>query len=275
MAKQEARLILILKDVASKGLKGIRGALNKVRENALAVGVALGGLTFAVKKSIDKFFVQEKAVARLDAALANVQGNTAGASQRLQEYAAALQKVTTFGDEQIISAQAMLSTFQLTEEQITAITPRLLDMAAATEKATGQTADLESLAIALGKGFTGQAGSLSRYGVILSDATKKSGDFSDIIKDLDSNFKGIAESIGETEAGRMQKLSNRIGDLQERFGKFAINAGKPFIKFLEDTADSFEKVSVSGDFVRKSIVFLIAGFKSLGTIAGIKFCEIF
>ena len=237
MSKQEATLVLKLKNMASAGLKGVGGALKKVRENALAVGAAIGALGYAVKKSIDKFFVQEKAVARLDAALANVQGNTAGASRRLQELAAALQKTTTFGDEQIISAQAMLSTFQLTEKQITAITLILLDMAAATEKATGQSADLEAIAIALGKGFTGQAGSLSRYGVVLSDTTKKSGDFNDIIRDLDSNFKGIAESIGNTTAGRMTKLGNKIGDIQEKLGEFLVVAGEPFIGFLERVAN--------------------------------------
>jgi len=137
----------------------------------------------------------------------------------LAKQAEALQAVTGYSDEEIKAAQAMLSTFMLLAPQIEQITPRLLDMAAAVEKSTGTKVDLQTIAIALGKGFTGFTGVLARYGVVLSEEAKRTGDFNLILRDLDRNFKGAAEAMGKTFVGQSRILRAELDDFKQMIGE--------------------------------------------------------
>ncbi|KKN17878.1 hypothetical protein LCGC14_0961370 [marine sediment metagenome] len=243
MAQAKLEVVINAKDRASakitrfgKTLQRTRGRLNSMRPALLGVGAALGGLAFASKKAIDAFGVQERAEARLVAGLRNVEGTTERSAEALKDYAAQLQKVTTFGDETIISAMGMLSTFQLNESQIKSLTPRIVDMTAALEKSTGQQQDMESVAIAVGKAMTLGVGSLTRYGVVISEADKAAFRLADtqgkldiITRTLDKNFKGIAEEVGMTTTGKMKQLGNAVGDLQEKFGEVIAEAITPFV----------------------------------------------
>ncbi|HEA21480.1 MAG TPA: hypothetical protein ENH87_11230 [Pricia antarctica] len=219
MAEKKASLILNLKDNATKKLGAVGKAVNALKKNWLAITAALVGVTAVAIKALKAFGLQEEQENKLTAALKNVKGATEEGAQELIRYAGALEKTTRFGDEEIISAQAMLATFQLNEKQIAAITPRLLDMAEASRKSTGAQVDLQTIAIALGKGFTGQAGQLSRYGVVLDKQAIKTEGFNGILKSLDNNFKGIAEASAQTFIGSIDQLKNTFGTLLEAVGK--------------------------------------------------------
>lgn len=234
--------------------KGLDDLTKSAKKLAKIVGVGLvaafAGLAAIGKKSIDKFLIQEKALARLDATASNVLTSFRGlekgteefdielarSTKLLTEQAAALQKVTTFGDEEIISAQALAGTFALDADAIAQLTPRILDMAASLEKAGGTGADLESITIAIGKSMTTGVGALSRYGVVISEAAKAAFNLADeqgkldiITQELDKNFKGIAETVGLTAAGKIAQMNNAIGDLQETIGAALAEALVPFI----------------------------------------------
>jgi hypothetical protein len=159
------------------------------------------------------------------------------------QLAAALQQTTTFGDEQIISAQAMLATFQLNEDAIASLTPRMLDMA--TAMGTGGEG-LTTIALQLGKAFTGQVGALSRSGVLIdktglaiSRTQGPTAEFAFLVKELDKNFKGLAEELGGTTIGKIDQLKNEISDVNEELGKvslpvqvFALEIKKSIIESL-------------------------------------------
>ncbi|NOY60295.1 MAG: hypothetical protein GXO75_15405 [Calditrichaeota bacterium] len=247
---------------------GFQKLSNKVKNISFGQIAMLGGVAYAANRLINIYGAQERAVARLESAMKNVRTAGAGATKMLIEQARALQKVTTFGDEQIISAQAMLATFQLNEKQIAEITPRLLDMAAATEKTTGRTADLEQIAIALGKAFTGQPGLLSRYGVVLDKTAVKTQGFSGIIKSLDDNFKGMAQTIGQTGTGQMRQVKNVMGDLSEVFGKFLVKNVLPLAVALSDLAQKFMELPGPIQNATIAVVSLGGALRVLGVSAG-------
>ena len=104
---------------------GLRTELGKLRNNLLLVSFAFGGLIIAVNKSVEAYRKQIEAETRLRASLRNVASASKDGADKLINLAAALQEVTTFGDEQIMSGMAMLSTFQLNEDAIAALTPRM------------------------------------------------------------------------------------------------------------------------------------------------------
>ena len=112
---------------AEKDLKGVDSATKSMVKSAIALAgayLSARGLVNAVKASVQAFMVQETAERRLEVAL----GRNIDA---LKVYASELQQVTLFGDETILSAQAMLAAFVKDEEALRLATKATLDLAAA------------------------------------------------------------------------------------------------------------------------------------------------
>lgn len=232
------------------------GLASKFKSVSIVAAGVLGTLGLFVRQSVKDFQVEELALTRLRAGLKNYAETNKLAAESvdagvrsLSEYAAQLQKTTGFGDEAIISAQGMLATFQLSAEEIKTITPRLLDMGAALEKTSGQQADLQQLAIAMGKaiGPGGTAGALRRYGVALTEAQEKQLDAATggeklklIMEILDQNFKGTAEAAGQKLPGRLRILNAELSDLREKIGAVVMPILVQFMEFVLKIAKSVE-----------------------------------
>lgn len=217
---------------AKKGFKAMGSSWMEFAKGILAVEifkqVSRAIVNFA-KDSIEAFAKQEQALARLTSALKNQNEYTEENIKLLTDQAKALQRITTFGDEQIISAQAMLASFALTTDQIKEMTPRMLDLATMTAKTTGGQMDLEQAAKFVGMALGGQAGRLTQAGIRLDDYQKKSFQAADeterfnmLLEIFDQNAGGLAESVGKTATGSIQKFRNVIGDLQEKLGEALI-----------------------------------------------------
>jgi len=254
------------------GLQKVQGYIEEHQKQFRQIGAvvtAVGvGMTAFFKSAVDSAAAQEVANQKLINALKNVPGATEEGTQALIRQAGALQGLTGYQDEEIINAQAMLATFQLTDAEIAQITPRLLDMAAATEKASGQKADLQSIAVALGKGFTGLAGSLTRYGVVLSEEAKKNGDFNLILRDLDANFKGASETVGKTFTGQVRILTAQFDDMKEAIGSRLIPVLLPLIQKIAEGVKKFTEWIDKHQDLLKLLIPLAAGFGVLASVLG-------
>ena len=204
----------------------LRSSFSALRNNLLLITFAFGGLIVAINKTVEAYKKQVEAETRLRASLRNVATASDDGAEKLIALAAALQKVTTFGDEQIIAGQAMLATFQLNEDAIASLTERMLDMAVA--QGTGGDG-LTTIALQLGKAFTGQVGALSRSGVLIDKTALKSAraasatkEFAFLVNELDKNFKGLARELATTTLGQIDQLENKISDLNEVMGLVAL-----------------------------------------------------
>jgi hypothetical protein len=198
---------------------GLRREIGKLRNVWLLWQFVMKPTLKLIRETTDALFEQEKAEAKLRRGLDNVATATTGGADKLIDYAAALQQVTTFGDEQIISAAAILATFQLNSDAIGHILPRLLDMSTSY-------AELETNALLLGKAFTGNAASLSRVGVQFDQMELKAAqvagtvsEFNFLIEALDENYLGLAETMIKTKYGEMENFEKRISDVKERVGE--------------------------------------------------------
>jgi len=237
MATETLNIKIKATDKASAKVSKVKGSMLSLKNAVIGVGVAYGAVKIKnfIKESIQLFTVQEKAEARLLSSIKNLKDLGEGYSDNevgiqslnweLKEYAKHLQTVTTVGDEETISAMAMLGSFQLTGEEIMKLTPALLDMKAATEKTTGAQADMNDLANAMGKALSTGAGALSRYGVVLSDAQKIQFDAAEgmervalLAEIMGDNFGGAAEEIRNTTAGALTAAANDWGDFKETVG---------------------------------------------------------
>jgi hypothetical protein len=178
-----------------------------------SVTLATAGLVRGLGSLIRAANKQEDAIRSLDAALLPLGDSAAGVSKRLQEQAAALQKVTTAGDETIIKGQALIASFTKDEEQIKKATAAALDLSAAVG------VDLNAAFLLMGKAAAGETTTLSRYGIILDEGVPKQEKFAAALAKVNEQFGGRAQEQAKTFSGQVAQLSNALGDLAERLGE--------------------------------------------------------
>jgi len=208
------------------------------------------------KESVAAFEKAEISLAKLRNGLKNVGEDGTGAFERLTRQAEELQKITPFADEDIINAQAMLTTFMKSSDEIEILTPRMLDLAAAFQTSGDSSMSLQQIAVMLGKVNEETIGTLRRVGVAFTEeqaeklkslrGTEQAIYLSQI---LDQNFKGMAETIGNTFAGRMKILSNAWDDVKEKIGGAIAGAFMPLAKIVQ------EIIPVVDSFIQEIIAF--------------------
>lgn len=226
MAQQDLKFVVSAVD---KNASRIFGKLKRTVLSLAGAYLSIQGIRKFVDfmgKSVQAASTQEKALAKLTQQMKNHNELTLENVKALEDQASALQMTTQFADEQILSAQAMLASFNLTTEAIMRVTPRMLDLAVMSEKATGAQADLNTVAKMVGVALGGQAGRLLQMGIALTDNQRllfqnaqEQERLNILLEIFDSNAQGLAESIGKTFFGAQQKMNNIIGDAQEEIGK--------------------------------------------------------
>lgn len=187
---------------------------------AAGAGVALAGLKKWTQGGIEAEKVQAQLAARIKST-----GAAAGlAIGDLNRMAAALQAATTFDDESIGRAQAVLLTFtKLGGGELQRATEAVLDMSAALGT------DLQSAALQVGKALNAPAegmGALSRAGVQFTDAQKEAikaleetGRVAEaqriILRELETQMGGSARAARDTLGGGLEALGNSFDNLLE------------------------------------------------------------
>ena len=142
-----------------------------------AAGVlSINRLAASMRAVLDATVRQEQALAQVEARMRSTGGAAGLTTRQVADMAAALQDVTTFGDEEILETQSVLLTFRrIGRETFGAATEAVLDLATA----MGQSA--QSAAIQLGKALDDPKrglDALTRSGLVLTDAQK------DLIQEL-------------------------------------------------------------------------------------------
>ena len=209
---------------ATKAIKKTETRFQKltksIKTSALAQVAAIGGvvvafrgLVRAIDAAITKANAQADAINALEGALAPLGNQVDSVSKSLQAQAAALQKVTKFGDETIIEAQAMLASFVKEEDAIKAATLATIDLAEAKKFDLVAAADLVS------KTLGSSTNALTRYGIEVTGAVGSTERLTSLTENIAKVFGGRAAKAAETYSGKVKQLSDVFGDLQEKIGE--------------------------------------------------------
>lgn len=193
---------------------------------AIATG-AIAGLGAVLVSSTQAAMEAQQVEAQLDAVLKST-GSVAGVTrEQVLGLADSLSQVTTFEDDAILSGENMLLMFtNIGKDIFPEATQTMLDMS----QALGQ--DLGASAIQLGKALNDPIlgmSALRKVGVNFSEAQAEmikqmveSGDVMGaqkfILAELQTEFGGSAKAAGETFAGKLTILKNRLGNVQETIG---------------------------------------------------------
>lgn len=200
-------------------------------ETAKKIG-AIIGVSFAVDqilsfgKAAFKSFAEAELSARKLENAVKALGGTNGAFQSLISQSSKLQGLTIFSDEQIQSAQTLALQFGLNAKEVENLIPKIADFASA----TGQ--DLSQALEAVLRGVEGSGRALKVYGIEAKTTGDRQTDLANITDQLTKKFEGQSEAIGETAAGRVQKLANAWDDFMEIVGGGISSAITPLFEGL-------------------------------------------
>jgi hypothetical protein len=277
VVRMEAQSAQYLKDL-EKQKKATKKWQSKVSGNVGTVSKAFKGLAAAAgiavltKKIIDNTRKQEQAVAQLGAGFKSVGGVVGQSVDGMIKKAGELQKVSIFGDEQIIEAQSQLVTFtQITGQEFDRVTVAAMDLS------TRMGTDLKSSVIQLGKALNDPIlglSALSRSGIQFDENQKdliktlvESGDTIGaqkiILKELETQFGGSAKAARETFGGALSGLGGAFNDLLEGGGDGGGLEGA--LLAIEDLTTMLQDPS----FVANTNTFLsaaITGFTKLASL---------
>jgi hypothetical protein len=236
-----------IKDTKTETDKLSKG-FSAARLSILGAGAAItGGLIYGLAKmksaSVEAQFVQ----AQLAQTLQSTGASAWTSVEALNEHAQALQKVTTFGDEAINSAQSLLLTFKgISGPTFTRATESVLDLA------TAMGGDAKGAALQLGKALNDPVkgvAALSRSGVSFSQAqlgmikslseTNRLAEAQAIIlKEVESQFGGSARAARQTLGGALTALNEAWGDLFE----VSAESSKGIISVIENITSALPKM---------------------------------
>jgi phage-related protein len=249
-------------------LGGVGNALGNIGK--VALGVAAAGLAAAVTEiglATKAAMKSEEIQAQLAAVLKSTGGAAGVSAEMANQLASSLQNVTRFEDDVILSGENLLLTFtNIGKNTFPLATQNMLDMS----QALGT--DLKSSATMLGKALnnpTEGITALTRVGVNFTDqqkrqieALQRAGKVEEaqalILKELQTEFGGSAEAAGNTFAGKLDRLKNKLGDIQEEIG----GAFLPILTDIADVVLSKVAPAISG-FVTEALPKITAFIRGL------------
>ena len=245
-------------------VRGLGAQLQIVAGHARNMLIAGAGIAY---KLVRLSMTQIEAEAKLTAVIRATGGAAGFTAKELFKQAAALQKLTTFGDEQIINAQALLATFkEIRGVEFTRATAAMLDMAAVMGM------DLAGAAVLVGKALNEPIigmNQMKRSGVsftqaqrdqvkVLLETGQTAAAQTVILAALEEQFKGAAEAMAKTPAGQLKQAWNALGDAGEKVG----------IAILDQIAKWIPKIQEFTEWVRtltrRDIAQFIESVKTLG-----------
>jgi len=223
------------------------GSFFKAQVAFEAVKRALAAVVNAVKGSVTSWISQEKAIAQTEAVLRSTGGVAGMTKAAVLDLSDGLMALTGIEDDQILAAENLLLTFtKIGKDIFPQATETVLDMSVA------MGTDAKSAAVQLGKALQDPilgVTALRRVGVNFNQAqtdviknlvqTGRAGEAQAmILKELQKEFGGSAQSARNTFGGALANLKNQIGENQEAIGKYIAIAGRPFVEELGKMAQS-------------------------------------
>jgi hypothetical protein len=241
MAGERTFVVKFISDTAkaTAGFKGISGGLKGLQKSvgnaipgfgqlAIAGGAAFAGIAAGLTSAVKAAMEDQKSQVELQRQLEKTFGANEALTQSAERYVSVTQLRTGTSDTELRSSLGLLvrATGDLTQAQ------SLLNTAQDISASTGK--DLSSVTTALARASQGQFTALSRLGIPLDDATKKSKDFEKVLGLLNDQFGGAAAAQANTFGGQLKILRGQFGEIVETIGAALLPYLQKLSKFLVD-----------------------------------------
>jgi ABC-type transporter Mla subunit MlaD len=195
-------------------MQGLTKSFNTVIKFAKDVGKAVNECTEAYKGQV----IAERA---LDTAIQNNPFISGASSKALKEFASEMQKVSNYGDEELIPMMTNLVSLGRTESEVMQIMSVAMDMSA------GMGISLDTAITQLNATLNGNIGRLGQQNAELKGLTEEELKQGKAIEILGEKFKGLSGVTADTS----KQLANIKGDFKEALGQFTLPSSDLWNKF--------------------------------------------
>lgn len=219
--------------VHKKALHETGGEIERV-ENRMKFLAEKIAATFAVERiaefgveAIKIFAEAEEGLRKLNFAVTKINGESSMAVEKLNEQSEKLSHTlrTLYTPAQITAAQAQLANFGLSSKQIEKLLPQILDLSSATGMTLTEATEKSILAI------NGQTKGLRQVGITFKDTGDKTKNLAKLTEDL-TKFQGASADAAESDAGKIQRLSNTWEEFKEGTGEFLSTYANSLLDFF-------------------------------------------
>jgi len=246
MAAKEASLLLKIKTAGEEALSRVADGFSNLKEYAL---VSFAAISAVVIKSIADYRQQEEATNSLTRAMVNQGVYSKALKDDYLEQASALQKLTLYGDEQIIGAQGVLQGYLGQTKVSKELLQATLDLAAAKK------IDLATAAELVGKSVGTSTNALARNGIEVNANATKQEKLAQVLDQVNSRYGGQAEAAAKGYGGLTQ-LANVVSDIFETIGERLL----PVISLF---TDKLKNLGTDASFVNNAIDGFMATLQAL------------
>ena len=182
----------------------------------------------AIMSSIEAFGQQEMAVQKLAAAIRSQGGSVSEVLPIMSAFASEMQRITTYGDEQVLAMQAMATSMGVNSDQMQGVIKSAIGLASALNM------DVMTAIKAASAAVQGKTTMLQEYIPALAKCKTEEEKLATVQKLSASGF-AQAKAEAETTAGKLKQAANAWGDLAEV-------AGGTFAPVAVDVANALKLV---------------------------------
>ena len=227
-------------------------------------GVALGAgaLISGFKRLISLTMEQVKAEIELDAALRATGENVAVYSDKLKTAAGAIQNLTTYGDEAILSLMTQAKNMGVAAENLEWMAKAAIGL----RQATHNQLDLARAMRLLGRAVNGDTTALKRYLPQLEGVTNASDRLRVILDALNAGWKE-QQIYAQSLPGQWEQFKNRIGDIGQTIGSELLPVLMGLTDALKVSADRLDEITKKAPKTGKALEVMRGG--AVGGIFGV------
>ena len=238
-----------------------------------AVTAAVTATVAAAKSAKAAYDEQAEADAKLARVMQNTMGASAGEVAAIQELITQQERLgVVTGDAQTQGAQE-LATYLGLSSSLKTLIPVLNDMVAQQYGIGASGESVVSIATMMGKVMQGQTSALSRYGYTFTAAQEKILKYGNeaqraavLAEVVSESVGGMNEALAATPDGRLQQVSNRLGEIQEKFGGAVNSVLTLFIPALNLACNALDTVANFADRASQAVA-NVFGSKTAATTA--------
>ena len=214
--------------VKGLGKNGLVGALGAVGLASSGLSATLGTVVKVARKvsetmneCTNAYKTQLIAERELDTAIQNNPFVSGASADALKQFASEMQKVSNYGDEELIPMMANLVSLGRTEAETMNIMSVAMDMSA------GMGISLDTAITQLNATLNGNIGRLGQQNAELKGLTEEELKQGKAIEILGEKFKGLSSATADTS----KQLQNIKGDFKEALGQFTLPSSDMWNKF--------------------------------------------
>lgn len=258
---------------ACSGMTTAVGKLNKVM-GLLGVGLSAAAVLSFAKSAKSAYETQIEGETKLATIMRQRMAASDGDIKGIVEMTSAQQKLGVVGDEVQLAGAQQLATFMNQTSSLKTLIPVMNNLIVQQNGYSATTEAATKIGNLMGKAMQGQVTALRRCGITFTDAEAAAMKYGNeqqraamLAQIITNNVGQMNTAMAATPSGRLQQVSNALGDIKEQFGAAVTTSLTAFLPALNGICSVLAAMATLANKVAQSLANVFGGTaKSAGAV---------